>query len=552
MGKYKKIITTYAFTLILSVVLGVEVFAAPPLNWDFREKNPNVGNTEKTMSAANINKLKASGAIRLDEKMLGVIAPTENKILVIRVGFADKAMAEPIATATTFMSSVRDFYSENSYGLFTASSTVSVSSYTLLAISNYNDESVEAIYKLLNDTINAANPDIDFSQFDHVMIYHAGFGEEMSGVSADIWSMYYPATFIVDYKTFVGFTIVPESAPAGKSSLGVICHEYGHQLALPDLYDTSVSGGQSICGTWSLMDYPYGYDNKGSNPSHLDSWCKDYLGYIDLTSREIPSGTNAELFWGDIETSQTTGFYKIPIEIGTGNEYFIVEYREPSIKINYDLSIPATGLAVWHIDDTIARNDARLASNSINIGIPNLAVELVCADNTSVFPPGEPGDVFKAADTFTTPQSNSYTGVPTGITLAQIVLMASRATASIASFSAAQSVSFSKIINYPNPAGQGYSHPKSGSGIITTIVFKSPRPPIDLSMTIYNLVGEKVLSIPNGGFTFQINKSDDYDWVYEYDWNGKNQSGDDVPPGLYLYRIRADSEKKAGKLAIVR
>ena len=42
-------------------------------------------------------------------------------------------------------------------------------------------------------------------------------------------------------------------------------------------------------------------------------------------------------------------------------------------------------------------------------------------------------------------------------------------------------------------------------------------------------------------------------FVYEFDWDGRTDSGESAAPGVYFYRFRADDSKfKTGKLVIIR
>jgi len=346
-------------------------------------------------------------------------------------------------------------------------------------------------------------------------------------------------------KTFAGFTIVPELEDTG-SPLGVICHEYGHQLGLPDLYDISVDGGRSTCGAWSLMDYPYGVNHTGTNPPHLDPWCKNFLRFIDLSSRSM-NVSNPNLVMGDIETSQATGYYKIPVDL-VPNEYFIVELRQPSAQVLYDKvgqAIPGAGVLVWHIDDSIALDPAR----AINTGVPHLAIDLVEADGTATYPPGKATNAFTNGMSFTRPLSNTFGGQTTGISLANITIGSGWAKFALAKIASANTVSISKIVNFPNPAGTGYP---ARPNTLTTLAFDFTKPPQNMDVAIYNLPGEKVKTIPGDRLKFNVLASSDYKWVYEYDWDGKNDDGENVAQGMYFYRLKADGMTKIGKLAIVR
>ena len=65
------------------------------------------------------------------------------------------------------------------------------------------------------------------------------------------------------------------------SGVGVFAHEYGHDLGLPDLYDTS-GGGDSDVDFWDLMASG---SHTGpifqSMPTHMGLWDKWVLGWAD-------------------------------------------------------------------------------------------------------------------------------------------------------------------------------------------------------------------------------------------------------------------------------
>ena len=74
------------------------------------------------------------------------------------------------------------------------------------------------------------------------------------------------------------YTIQPENG-----GVGVFTHEYGHDLGLPDLYDTS--GGENGTGFWTLMSsgswVDTGEDQIGNAPSHMGAWEKFQLGWLN-------------------------------------------------------------------------------------------------------------------------------------------------------------------------------------------------------------------------------------------------------------------------------
>ncbi|EFP96474.1 immune inhibitor A domain-containing protein [Vibrio caribbeanicus] len=163
----------------------------------------------------------------------------------------------------------------------------------------------EALNQLAQDpSINLADYDIedrydydgdgDFREpdgvIDHLMIFHASVGEEAGGgvLSADaIWSHRWnlgqphvlegtkstvPERFDGKYAAF-DYTIQPIDAAAG-----VCAHEYGHDLGLPDEYDTQYTGKGEPVSYWSIMSSgSWAGKIGGTQPTAFSSWAKQYL-----------------------------------------------------------------------------------------------------------------------------------------------------------------------------------------------------------------------------------------------------------------------------------
>ncbi len=149
---------------------------------------------------------------------------------------------------------------------------------------------------------------------DHFQAIHAGEGEEAGGGAqgADaIWSHRWYA-----YSSNVGRT-GPEfnqlgGVPLGDSGmwigdyttepenggLGVFAHEFGHDLGLPDLYDTA--GGDNGTGFWTLMSggswLNRGKEAIGTTPGYMGAWEKLQLGWLDY--QVVPYGQDTDLTVG--------------------------------------------------------------------------------------------------------------------------------------------------------------------------------------------------------------------------------------------------------------
>ena len=78
--------------------------------------------------------------------------------------------------------------------------------------------------------------------------------------------------------------------------LGVFAHEYGHDLGLPDQYDTSGSGENSV-GFWSLMSsgswLGTGKDAIGDLPGDMNAWDKLQLGWLDYDTAKAATKSTA-------------------------------------------------------------------------------------------------------------------------------------------------------------------------------------------------------------------------------------------------------------------
>ena len=96
--------------------------------------------------------------------------------------------------------------------------------------------------------------------------------------------------------------------------------------------------------------------------------------------------------------------------------------------------------------------------------------------------------------------------------------------------------SLSNVIGYPSPF-----RPNNAVGG----KFKVINMPTDCSMDIYTISGEKVRSLREVDMAFPNSG-----WI---DWDGKNESGDTVAQGVYIYLVKStDGSKKVGKIGIVK
>jgi immune inhibitor A len=114
---------------------------------------------------------------------------------------------------------------------------------------------------------------------------------------------------IGDSDYWVGkYTIQPENG-----GVGVFTHEFGHDLGLPDLYDTS--GGENGTGFWTLMSsgswLDEGKDTIGNKPGHMGAWEKFQLGWLNYEVAYAGQKSEHKLGPMEFNTKQAQGLFVV-------------------------------------------------------------------------------------------------------------------------------------------------------------------------------------------------------------------------------------------------
>lgn len=366
------------------------------------------------------------------------------KLLAICIEYPDLPHSKDVEYFSSMLNegvegkpSFRDYYLKNSYGKF----DVSVDVIGWVKASNnydyYGDQyGTGRSRELVKEAIQAAKAlGVDYSEYDNdgdsdvdaVMIIHSGPGAEEGGRKDYIWSHrstipyeFHDDKFIFDY------TVQPETRTAawygGSVGIGIFCHEFGHLLGLPDLYDLETFNGNSHgIGEWGLMGLGQ-WLGLEDYPAAMCAWSKEKLGWIE--SVDI---TQAYGKYTLKSADQNPQVYKI--STGRDNEYFLLENRQQQ---GVDEYLKGTGLAIWHINTN--KTDLYPLSNSVN-GEENLkGVDLEEADgNTDLDETrnrSDGGDLYpgnaqqKSFSVFTNPTSESYfnlnNSTETGISIEDI------------------------------------------------------------------------------------------------------------------------------------
>jgi len=265
------------------------------------------------------------------------------------------------------------------------------------------DGIVEAVEALAADAVSVAEagPEaINWPRYDAFVLFHAGADWQGDAVGAGDTPADLPTAWVrlgepirAGGRDIHDVTIVPETVSQDGiigAINGVFAHEFGHQLGLPDLYDTT--GFDTAIGLFALMDT--GGDNGGVLdglyiwgilPSALSAWERDWFGWTDRV--EIGPGESVDL----VASTAIDGVHASPsgsdvavVRVGE-EQSFLVEYRsddldgDPSISLfweegvidgtgaivggqkvrtyEYDALLPASGILIWHLDEAVAAAD---------------------------------------------------------------------------------------------------------------------------------------------------------------------------------------------------
>ena len=177
-------------------------------------------------------------------------------------------------------------------------------------------------------------------------------GKELLGANGQ------PQWIVVeDYVIQPGLGAPRPGQPKPIIEIGVFCHEYGHALGLPDLYDRTEGDGSNCAGVgnWCLMAAgSYGGDGKHSaTPAAMSAWCKQYLGWANVVKVAQDGAVDLEA------VAERNQILRLDVPGTAAKEYFLVEYRhrewqdDTNTRINWDEFLHGSGLAVWHIDERV-------------------------------------------------------------------------------------------------------------------------------------------------------------------------------------------------------
>ncbi len=253
--------------------------------------------------------------------------------------------------------SVRDYFYDNSNHLFDPHfDVVGPVNVPFKCTDQRGTDNSAAIF---NAALAAVDSDIDFSDYDTdgdgyvdmVFFLVAGLSANYGGNNENyLWPhMFYLYTATprdgVRFGLYACSTEIAgwEGYSSDVNGIGTFCHEFGHVLGLPDLYDTDYdeSGGESLNpGQWSIMAGGSG-NNYGRNPVGYSLYERYALGFSSPINLE--QGGHYEML--PLDESNEGYRLNTPNE----NEFFLIENRQAG---KWDRFLPGHGMMVARVDSS--------------------------------------------------------------------------------------------------------------------------------------------------------------------------------------------------------
>ena len=290
--------------------------------------------------------------IQASFKLKSVVDVSGNQIIkVIFVEFPDAQHSTTDESIQTKLNLVHGYFENTSYSELNLKFDVSWTwiklgrNMTYYGTGNFTKENH---YSFVVDSIEAAFPYTNLTVSKRLLIVHSGGDQAGTRVQNDIWSFayYVPNDFLTSRGKIRLFAAsVSESDP-----FGLIAHEIGHTLGLPDLYNlTTMTTGQedNFVGPWDLMaSGSWNPNYLGTHPAHLSSWSMTYLSWLP----------RSQVIYVDPKEEQTItivplekpslGLRTIVVPLGDNRFYMIEGRADPYLQ---------QGIIIYFVDNSTFR-----------------------------------------------------------------------------------------------------------------------------------------------------------------------------------------------------
>lgn len=274
--------------------------------------------------------------------------------------FFTNSLGQTGFTGNGCIGSAKDYYTDASYGDFTPNFDV----YGPVTVDrNHTDWPVgddekihsemarvtlKAAIDLLDETIDFSIYDNDKDGYvDNVYMFYPGYAAS-SGAQNAIWphasSTYKMTGDNVAISSYGCSSELMKTSGTTFVGIGTFCHEFGHVIGLPDLYDTDYgeNGSARHPSSWNLMAGG-NHNSNGCIPARMSTIERYILGYLkddDIVDLSTPGNKT-------LQTLSAKKFYKLPVPTNEG-EFFVPEVRD---GLGWDQTLPG-GMIIYHVDQS--------------------------------------------------------------------------------------------------------------------------------------------------------------------------------------------------------
>lgn len=344
------------------------------------------------------------------QSSLRAAATPSRKYMVLLIDFADVKFSRTnsdftnllnqsgytASGATGYAGSVKDYYTDNSSGQFIPQfdvyGPITLSQNMAYYGGNDADDNDLRPREMILEACALANnlyPTLNFSTYDNdgnkvvdnVAAFYAGYAESNGAPANTIWPHQWSVSGLTANKVFDNTSVDSYSCSSElkgvigteMEGIGTFCHEFGHVLGLPDLYDTDddENGLFFDSNAYNLMSSG-NYNNNSNTPPYLSIFERELLGWAtstklsgDITISNLAHiGASNKAYYIHTNPQPAAGAYD--------TEWFYLENRQ---KTGWDSYIPGHGLIISHVDMS-----ANAISTYWNTGLLNAYSSHPCYD----------------------------------------------------------------------------------------------------------------------------------------------------------------------------